>query len=305
MRKLILLSWILPAAAFAQDDSGWKLFSAGAQFSVNQYWGNFNNPDISDLVKVPSEVSQSSSYYYGYFYPNAPFRYINSSTNYSLQLGITPNNEKRALNLGLNYSVYRHPTRSSTYNFTDSIIDTLTVNYASGGQQIILLDSMSYNQEVYSQTLQVASVSADYVFKTKKRILTAYAGGGLTFGVSTVSKIRRTTALLESFRYVDTNGYETMVPYSNYNYQAAYGAVYYPTDVVESEFKVLDAKTAIIIAPYIPMGVEITPFIERKWLSKIGIDVFAKIGAEMRMMNGAATSYRPFYSYGASLKYFI
>ena len=302
MKKLILICLLIPIISNAQDESGWKLYSAGASTSFSHLWVLRNDPDIGSILKNPSAIEdlETNNFYWGY----PPYIVSNSSTNYSLNTGFVRTGKNQVVNFNVCYSLYSEIPRGSITDYNNEIVDTMTVTHSTGQQEVWLLDSMTYTHDMFYRKLQIASAGMDYVFRTKRRMITAYGGGGLQLGFSTVSTASHSSARMQSYGYKDTNGYEIQ-PYYVAPHQVAYGGAYYPADVISSEFQVLDVKTMFIVSPFLPFGFEITPFIERNWLSRIALDVNGKVGAEMRFMNGADPYVRPYYSFGAGLKYFF
>ncbi len=189
---------------------------------------------------------------------------------------------------------------SSFIDQNQTVIDSFEM-VSSGGSTQLYVDSLWTDFESLSFEQQAISANVDYQVRTKRTRIAGTFGAGVRLGMSINKNMdyRR----WQSFRYrrVDENGMEVLVPAYQIN---AVGPIYDET-IIDSQRKQIEAKSAFILAPYIPISFEYTPFIHREKLNSMAIELRGRAGYEFQFVKGADVHSRLFMSIGLGLKYFV
>lgn len=278
----------------------WRLFTLDANIGYRNYRGFRSGLSIDDFVKDKSQLAGSGSNsnytWNNYLSPN-----FNRLLNVGANIGFKTRQRNRVVNFGVNYTQHSYRSGGTALDYQSTLIDSFQIVLSNGESTPVFIDSVWIDRELLSHEIGVLSVSAEYVARTSRGRVTGYAGFGGQLGISINREVSSYRYQAWETNYLDTNGNElfqtqqvwpSSQQYSNENF-------------IDGESKVLEGRTAFVLTPYIPIGVEYAPFIHGNWLGRISLEAKGTLGTEFLIIPGARTDIRPFYSLSFGLKYFI
>lgn len=310
MKSLLLSLCLISFAAYSQraydamlpetPTSKWEIIHVDVLGGMRKYgsWGN--KLGLQNFVKNPSDLVNSGSN----FYPSTWFfQREGTASNFAVNLGFTTGRKQQEVRFGLNYSQYSTLWSQRVIDGNISVKDSFEVIYPNQAPATVYLDSVWVDQERLLFTQQFVFVSGEYIFQTERNRVSGYAGFGAQFGVSIQQDIDYSRYETYNYQYSDSNGNQVF-QHTGIWPHAPYGAY---TDVfyLEGEGRSIKAKTAFMLAPYVPIGVEYTPFLKRHFLRRFSVEAKGIIGLELHMLKQAPIEMKPFYSFNFGIKYFI
>lgn len=308
MKNLLLVFVLLSFSSFSQSDYGlmimhkepsWSLYSFDVNAGYRWYRREVNRLSTNDLVKNSDELQNQSGSFYSHYWP---FDNPNRSHFYEANVGFRTAKKNRFANFGVNYTNYSPQYGTSTIDYTATTIDTLSLVNSSGISTTILLDSVWIDRESIRLNQKVFSVKGEYVFRTQMSRLTGYAGFGGQIGVSLMRQMNYGRAQSWIRQYADTTGYPI---FQNQFQLNTAGTYVWNETTIASETKEIKAKAVVVLTPYLPVGIEFSPFMNGRKLSSIRLELKGIVGAEFHIVKDVRTNIRPFYSASLGLKYVL
>lgn len=239
------------------------------------------------------------------FYPYTPFAIgRGASTNFGLNVGFSTGKKRQEVRFGVNYSRYSMVLSENHITATSDHLDSFQVYYPDQGPSLVYLDSVWMDKERLYYTKQLVSLSGEYIFRTERSRFSGFAGFGAQLGVSVHQNIQYSRYQAYRYEYRDDDGYLAFPNYSSYAiwpqapYAASTNEIY-----LDGEHKALDAKMMFVFAPYLPIGIDYTPFYNRDFLSRFSIEAKGLIGTEFNMLSGAPVEINPFFGINWGVRY--
>lgn len=310
MKSFLLVICLLPMTVISQSTENtnfsnlaipkWQLINVDVIGGFRVYGNRGSRLGLQHYLKDRDHLINSDENYY----PSAIFSNGRvGSFNAALNFGFSTGKQQREVRFGLNYSNYSTLWSQREIQSNATTKDSFELNFPNQEPSTVYLDSVWRDKEVLQFTQRFASVSAEYLVKTERTRVSGYAGFGAQLGVSIQQTIQYSRYQSYSYQYVDSNGYQVLQG----NYIGVFGShgVYSNEIYIDGEHPTIDAKTAFLIAPYLPVGVEYVPFLNQKFLNRFGLELKGLIGAEFHMLRQAPIEMKPFYSINFGLKYHI